>query len=155
MLNLLDEFRSLINLLSDKEIEYALCGGLAMAVYGKARTTIDIDLLVLSESLDDVIESIRNLGYALKAQPMTFAKGSIEIRRISKLDPDTGEPLILDLLLVTPAIKKVWDDRQQISWEGGIISVVSRDGLIALKSLRMSGQDIDDINRLKETEFEG
>ena len=33
-------------------------------------------------------------------------------------------------------------------WEGGRLSVVSRDGLIELKQLRNSGQDIADIEAL-------
>ena len=57
---------------------------------------------------------------------------------------------MLDLLLVTPAILPVWKSRKEVAWEHGTLWVVSRDGLMALKSLRGSGQDLEDISRLKK-----
>ena len=56
----------------------------------------------------------------------------------------------LDLLLVTDAIRSAWEGRQDMEWDFGKICVVSREGLIALKSLRGSGLDQDDIKRLRE-----
>ena len=52
-MDIADELRLLISLLDEHGIDYALCGGLAMSVYGKPRSTIDIDLLTLPESLDE------------------------------------------------------------------------------------------------------
>ena len=57
---------------------------------------------------------------------------------------------MLDLLLVTPTILPVWKSRREVAWEHGTLWVVSCDGLIALKSLRGSGQDLEDISRLKK-----
>jgi hypothetical protein len=81
---------------------------------------------------------------------MTFSNGAIEISRVSKIDRDTGIVLSLDLLLVTPEIREVWDSRTQADWESGILSVVSREGLIKLKNLRGSAQDQADISALME-----
>jgi hypothetical protein len=150
MLNLYEEFKSLVVKLSEQNIDYALCGGLAMAIYGVPRATVDIDLLILTESLEKVISLAKQLGYTFEAKPMTFAKGVIEIRRTSKVDPDSGDVLILDLLLVTSAITSAWESKVEVEWESGKLKVVSREGLIMLKSLRSSGQDLDDIKRLKE-----
>jgi hypothetical protein len=149
MLNLYEEFKSLVTKLSEQNIDYALCGGLAMAIYGVPRATVDIDLLILTESLENIISLAKELGYTFEAKPMTFAKGAVEIRRISKIDPESGDVLMLDLLLVTSAITPAWDSRVEVEWENGKLKVVSRDGLIMLKTLRGSGQDLDDINRLK------
>jgi hypothetical protein len=80
---------------------------------------------------------------------MTFAKGAIEIRRVSKIDKETGHVLSLDLLLVTAEIRQVWDSRIKADWEGKKLSVVSRGGLIALKSMRDSLQDRADISALE------
>ena len=55
----------------------------------------------------------------------------------------------LDLLLVSPVLHDVWDTRERLFWEGGRVTVVSKDGLIRMKSLRSSGQDRDDIERLE------
>lgn len=123
-----------------------------MGVYGRARTTIDIDMLVLSESLEAVITLAKSLGYNIRGTDLTFADGAIEIRRVSKFDPESGDPLSLDFLLVTPEIRAVWDSRAEADWEGGRLSVVSREGLIKLKSLRNSALDQDDIKALEEGE---
>lgn len=150
MFDLYEEFKSIISALEQRGIDYAVCGGLAMAVHGLARATVDIDLLILGEDLDAVKASAKELGYAIDALPMTFAKGAIEIRRVSKIDPETGIVLSLDLLLVTPQIVGVWATRLQVNWDEGMLSVLAPKGLIELKSFRGSGQDLDDIKRLQE-----
>jgi len=150
MLDLYDEFNKVVTLLAEHTIDYALCGGLALAVYGIPRATIDIDLLIMPESLETVMPLARELGYKKETLPMRFTDRGIEIRRASKLDQDSGDILMLDLLLVTPAILPVWKSRKEVAWEHGTLWVVSRDGLIALKSLRGSGQDLEDISRLKK-----
>jgi len=50
--------------------------------------------------------------------------------------------------LVTSRLRAIWNSRMDAEWEGGQLSVVSRDGLIELKQLRNSGQDIADIEAL-------
>jgi hypothetical protein len=150
MLDLYEELKVLVSRLENAEIQYALCGGLALAIYGIVRSTVDIDLMIQKDSVEKVEALARELGYTMRAQPMTFARGEIEIRRISKNDPETGFWLSLDLLLVTPRIQEVWDGRQELDWEGGKIWVVSRRGLVSLKALRDSGQDRDDIQKIQE-----
>jgi hypothetical protein len=150
MLDLYEELRILVGKLQESKIEYALCGGLALAVYGLPRATIDIDLLITKGSLADVQTIAQELRYTLKATPMEFAKGVIEIHRVSKIDPESGDLFSLDFLLVTSEIDSVWRSRREVEWEDGKLWLVSREGLITLKSLRGSGQDLDDIQRLKE-----
>ena len=150
MLDLYDEFRKLITALNEHQIDYALCGGLAMAVYDRPRATIDIDLLILTQSLDGVMAIARTLDYPILGLERTFSGGTIEIRRVSKIDREIGHLLSLDLLLVTPEIQNIWNSRVQADWEGGTLSVVSRDGLIELKKLRGSAQDDADIAALME-----
>jgi len=125
-----------------------------MAVYGLTRATVDIDILIPEECLEAAGSAARELGYTIAAAPMSFAGGTIEIRRISKLDPDTGDLLILDLLLATAPLANVWRTRLEAEWENGSLWVVSREGLIALKRLRGSSQDLDDIARLGEDSHE-
>lgn len=150
MFDLYYEFRKLIAALDEHQIDYALCGGLAMAVYDHARSTVDIDILILSQSLDLVLPIAKELGYDIRGLDMTFSDGAVEIRRVSKIDRVSGQVLSLDLLLVTPAVQQVWNSRVVADWEGGTLSVVSRAGLIALKSLRSSPQDKADILALEE-----
>lgn len=148
MFDITEELLKLIAVLHESEIEYALCGGMAMAVHGQLRATIDIDLLIPSDSLDEVLKIAKPLGYNIRGKDMSFASGAVEIRRVSKIDPEDGELLSLDLLLVTPDIRTSWESRLEAEWEGGKLSVVSASGLIALKQLRGSGQDLADIEAL-------
>ena len=155
MFDLYEEFNSIVAALEEHGIDYAVCGGLAMAVHGLPRATVDIDLLILSESLEEVRGLARTLGYTIETFPMTFSRGAVEIRRLSKIDQDTGIVLSLDMLLVTPEIVEIWQSRTEVAWEAGSLWVVSRRGLMALKSLRSNAQDLADIERLKEIENEG
>lgn len=152
MLDLFDEFVALVAALEEAHLPYAVCGGLAMAIHGLPRATVDVDLLVPASAADSVLELARDLGYTAPSEPMTFAGGAVEIRRVTKLDGSSADLLSLDLLLVTPALEDVWADRTRIGWERGEIWTVSRTGLVRLKSLRGSGQDRDDIKRLQEAE---
>jgi len=154
MIDLYEELKTLILKLNETKMSYAMCGGLALAIYGIPRATIDIDLLVPIESLEETKSLGRSLGYTIEAKPMTFANGAIEIHRLSKVHSESGDILALDLLLVTPQLVNIWESRQEVFWENGSLWVVSRDGLIALKSLRGSGQDLDDIKKLKEEKDE-
>ena len=152
MIDIHDELRQLTAKLDEQNIEYALCGGMAMAVHQRPRFTIDIDLLIQEESLPGTMDVARDLGYNIRGKDLSFANGAVEIRRVSKIDPDSGDLLTLDLLLVTPEVRSAWDSRVQAEWEGGTLSVVSAAGLIAMKQLRRSGIDLDDIKALEEVE---
>src|SRR5919108_5077804 len=137
MIDLYKQLCALIGAFENAGIEYALCGGLAMAVYGFPRATIDIDLLVPEQQLQAAKKAAALLGYTLAAKPMNFAKGKVRIERVSKVDPDSHDILTLDLLLVTPATRAIWSDRKRAKWELGEIWVVSKAGLIELKKLRL------------------
>jgi hypothetical protein len=101
MLDIFEEFRKLVALLAERNVDYALCGGLAMSVHARPRSTIDIDLLILSESLDKVLAIANTLGYNIRGKDLSFVNGTIEKRRVAKIDREDGELLSLDLLLVT------------------------------------------------------
>jgi hypothetical protein len=148
-MDILDELKKLTTKLNEEKIEYALCGGLAMAIYALPRATLDIDILIKASSLEKTRRVVHDLGFTLKAAPMKFHNGKVHIHRVSKIEYSTGETLALDLLIVTPAIKSAWESRSKVEWEHGTLSVVSPEGLILLKSFRGSGQDQDDIDFLR------
>jgi hypothetical protein len=152
MIDLYEEFAGLIDALETARAEYAVCGGLAMAIHGLPRATVDVDLIAPAKADERVLEIARTLGYTIPADPMTLAAGGVEIKRVTKIDTTSRDLLSLDLLLVTPATEVAWRTRMRVRWERGEVWVVSRQGLISLKRLRGSGQDQDDIRRLEEDE---
>jgi hypothetical protein len=149
-MTLLDEFNSLTTALEESGIEYAVCGGLAMAIHGFIRATKDIDIIVDESSLDRAFVAARSLGYDVEGSPLNFRDQDMKIRRISKIDKLAKILITIDFILVTDAMSDVWADRQQAVWEGGHTWVVSREGLKKMK--RLAGRDIDllDIKRLEE-----
>ena len=154
MIDVYAELKWIIDALNENNVEYAVCGGWAMAIHGIPRATVDIDLLISAESLETVFEIARSNDYWLEGLPMSFHDGQIEIRRISKIDDETGFVLMLDLLLVTPEIIDVWQNKLVKPLENGSVSVVSREGLIKLKTLSGRTQDKADIEKLAEIEDE-
>ena len=134
MLDIVDELRSFVGKLDEHQIEYALCGGMAMGVHGFARATIDIEL-IWAVSLETAMTIARDLGFTIRGKDLSFKDGSIEIRRISKIDSETGDLLPLDFRLVTSRLRTIWNSRMDAESEGGRLSVVSREGLIELKQL--------------------
>ena len=154
MLDLVVEFRTLVEGLEREGVPYAVCGGLALAVHAHPRATLDVDLLVPREALEPAKEVARRAGYRIEAGPLVVRKDAVEMHRLSKPDLETGDLLSLDLLHVTPALEEVWAGRERIRWEHGALWVVSREGLVAMKRLRGSGQDLDDIRLLEGEEEE-
>jgi len=145
--DLFAELKSLAAGLEAGGLDYALCGGVALAIHGVPRATQDIDLLVRPEDLDRLRAIARAFGFALESFPMDFASG-ITIQRFTKLVE--GQPLMLDALLVAGPIERVWQGRQTAEIDGGRVRVVSRDGLIALKLAAGRPQDLVDVQRLQE-----
>ena len=150
MLDLIEELRSIVGALEAARVEFAVCGGLAVAIHVAPRATLDVDLLLPEGQLERCKEIARGLGYRIETAPMRFSAGAVEIHRLSKPDPETGDLLSLDLLVVTPALEAVWGSRERVAWEHGTVPTVSRAGLIQMKRLRGSGQDLDDIRALEE-----
>jgi hypothetical protein len=150
-MSLYSEFQQIIDALDREGIPYALCGGLAMAVYELPRATMDIDLLILVEDLEKAKTVALKFGYKPAPDTIPLPAADSQIYRLTKLEYDQM-PWILDLLLVDGKLKSIWDSRQQMEWAGGNLSVVSREGLIAMKQLRNSKKDQDDIDFLTSNE---
>jgi hypothetical protein len=149
VLDLLDEFRGLVTALEAGGVEFAVCGALAVAIHARPRATLDVDLLLPRAQLDAARGIARGLGYRIEAGPFVVREGVVEMHRLSKPDPASGDLLSLDLLVVTPALASVWETRERVAWQHGTLPVVSRSGLVAMKRLRGSGLDLDDIRALE------
>ena len=146
-MNFFEELQNLIRELEGGGVDYALCGGVALAIHGAPRATQDIDLLLRPEDIDSLRAVARRCGFTLESFPMDFASG-LTIQRFTKLIGD--QPLMLDVLFVAGPLEKVWADRQVAELEGGQVRVVSREGLIALKLAAGRPQDVADVKRLEE-----
>ncbi len=153
-MTLLDEFQGLITALEADGVEYATCGGIAMAIHGFVRATKDIDIVIRERDLDRAFAVARSRGYDIEGLPLNFRDEDIKIRRLSKIDDESKNLITLDYILVTGAMKEIWAGKQRVDWGSGRAWVVSREGLIKMK--RLAGRDIDkvDISRLENPDEE-
>ncbi len=147
---LIDELNRLLVAFDDRGLDYAVCGGLAMAIQGFPRATMDIDILIREETLDRAFEIASDLGFDIRGLDISFTDPRVEIRRVSKIIDDVV--LCLDFLLVFDEIEEVWQTRQRLPYLEREVSVVSREGLIFLKQRADRPQDRADIYRIENEE---
>jgi hypothetical protein len=140
------ELVRIIRAFEDANVEYALCGALALAVHGVPRATKDIDVIARKEDETRVRDIARQQGFVHEALPMEFTGSGIEVQRFTKLVE--GRPLMLDVLWLNAKLEGVWADRQRLQWDEGTLSVVSPEGLITLKLTAGRPQDLVDIQSL-------
>jgi hypothetical protein len=150
LLDLFAEFQALIQLLNQRELPYALCGGIALAVHGIPRATVDIDLLIPPEALPAVKEAVATLSYEMETDLTELAGGTVTITRMTKFFSDSEDFVSVDLLHGAGALKSAFQQRQKVQSEFGVLWVLPANALIEMKQLRGSKQDIADIENLKD-----
>jgi len=145
---LYDELRSILDALDQSGVDYALVGGLAVAVWGAPRATKDIDLLVRGEKLPEALAAVRARGFTLEALPFEFKDGAL-LHRISKV-AEGGDLMTIDFMVVDRNLEAAWASRTRLPLADREVVVISREALIAMKTLAARPQDIADIQNLKE-----
>ena len=88
-MDLFEELRNLLASLRQENVAYALCDGLALAVYGITRATEDIDVLVEERSLPQFRAAAERLGFRFDPQPLVFKDGGVKIYRL-RMQPISG-----------------------------------------------------------------
>ena len=92
-MDIVAELRQVTERLDRAGVDYALCGGLAMAVYALPRATLDIDLLIQAEALAAAERALAPIGYFVGTADMSFNQGKVRMTRLCKVDPTTQEAL--------------------------------------------------------------
>ena len=146
-MTVIEELMAIAGALERHRVEYALVGGLAVAVWGAPRATKDIDLLVRPESLAQAMAAVADCGFKLAGAPLWFRDG-MELQRVTKIE--AGAHLTVYFILVGESLEEIWTSRQKVETADGVLWVVSRDALIRMKAQAARPQDIADIERLTE-----
>jgi hypothetical protein len=154
MPNLFEEFRTIVAALGAARVPYAICGGIAMSIHTRPRATNDIDPLAPPAAVASIADSPLPCGFVRHERaPTQLANGEVVMHRLTKIGPGDPEVLLLNVIEVHPgATERAWQARMDSDWEGQSVTVVSRAGLIGLKRLRGSPQNIADIALLQEQE---
>jgi hypothetical protein len=152
MPDLFEEFRAVVSDLTTAGVPFAVCGGIAMSIHAHPRATVDIDLLVPSVEIPRLVEALAPLGFERRERsPSRLAGGAVVLHGLTKVVSRDPDVLVLDAIEVRAgATAQAWETRVGLSWEGTSLSVVSRTGLVALKRLRGSLQDLADIATLEQ-----
>jgi hypothetical protein len=118
-MDLIAELENLIDAFDRGNVEYALCGGIALGVHGYIRATRGIDMLVRTEQLDLALATAKACGFDVPARKIVFGLKTgtpREIHRVSKLDAATGELMPLDLMVAAHEYVEVWNARTKVPW---------------------------------------
>ena len=149
-MKLRNELLQITRCLDDAGIDYALCGGLAVAAHGYPRLTKDLDLLIQEENIESSHKVLAEIEYDLDSGLIPFDIGTDRERRLYPVSKAEGRELLtLDLLVVTPVFQEIWMTRESIEIGSKPIKIVSKDGLIKMKRIAGRLQDLADIEALE------
>lgn len=144
MLN--NDYKEMLQYLSDEGVKYLLVGAYALAVHGFPRATKDIDFFVwaspenaanLLRALDRFGAPIKNLTAADFAAEGTVFQIGVGPRRIDILTRIDGV-----------SFPEAFARRLTVTLEGIDVPVISREDLLANKRASGRTQDLADIERL-------
>jgi len=143
------ELLGLVDVLARRGPDYALCGGIAVAMYGPPRLTRDIELSVREEDLDSFLETVAERGFNVKGGRIPFRLGRPDEQIVHRVSKVAGqEVLTLDAILVGPSLEAEWQGRATLEWKGRRVPIVSLEGLTAMKKRAGRRQDLADLENL-------
>ena len=117
-MNLYDELLALVDVLEQNQIEYALCGGLAVGILGHPRMTKDIDLLVQAQDVARITEAVKSCGFTTPSGRIPFRLGRLDEQILYRVNKVVDRRVItLDLIVVPPFLEDVWKGRNTIQWQ--------------------------------------
>lgn len=144
-----------VHALNHHKVDYALAGGVAVALHGAVRGTVDVDIVVaINEHNFMAVEStLQSLG--LKARvPVTakdvfsFRKEYIEKRNmIAWSFVNYANPGQVVDIVITHDLKKL--KSKKIKLQGVSLPVLTVESLIEMKKAAGRPQDIEDIKALE------
>jgi hypothetical protein len=151
MLDLYTEFEAVIDVLEQHQINYAVCGGLAVSFFAQPRLTQDIDILLAPAECDRCKEILLPLGFQFLSTPMRFDNEAVEVHKLAKFETGGTDYVFLDLVAgISPPVQQILAERIRLSWKGKLVWVVRRDGLIKLKETAKRPKDLLDLDTLRE-----
>lgn len=151
------EYVELFKKLSQKEVRYLICGGLAVNIYGIPRMTADIDILL--DFTDENIENFEHVIKHLLYQSTIPVSIKIFVNKEERLKVIKDKNLIaysyfnsqsnymnLDVLMDVPMLfAELWENREIRMLDEISINIVSVEHLISMKKYANRKQDLEDV----------
>lgn len=147
---LLDWLGRLAGAFERHDVPYAFAGGLALAPYGAARATVDIDVVIAADPtiVARAREAAADAGLTQTNRRIASFK-RISLLRMVAIGNAPGEPIAVDLLLVPGALESSVLKRTRAIPIGAVdAAFASPEDIVLLKLLRLTDQDMVDIRTL-------
>lgn len=143
--------KKICNQLGKKKLQFCLAGGWAVSILGTARTTIDIDILIVLNDdikkqvvsiLEDSFYLIQSHENKMKFKTLSIWRNIVSLQR-------KGELFIIDFLIAdSDYLKSIIERKIEIDYEGISIPVITVEDLIIIKLSSFRKQDEVDIENL-------
>lgn len=146
------DIKSLIEILTDNGVEFAICGGHAVAYHGYPRMTMDVDILLLPTDLNakKIMKSLEQFGFGKIGIPIeAFTNEGTAIT--------LGEqPNQVDLLtsMSNQPTTEIINHSEMGELAGIKVRFVSRDDLIEAKRQAGRPKDLADLDELEKVSNE-
>jgi hypothetical protein len=141
-----DDLKDLFRLLNEKNVEYVIVGGYAVAFHGFVRATKDIDVLFhdTPDNIECLMAALVNFGIPKAAMDKKLFSNPGQIVRLGT------PPLMIELINAVGGVtfEEIW--KSKISGQYGDVKVffISRDDLLKSKKAAGRPQDLRDIEEL-------
>src|ERR1041385_8650325 len=136
-MNLTEEFTALVESLQAANVEFAVCGGMAMALHGQPRFTNDVDFLIQAADLPIAVDAATQCGFDDNVESLKLGQQTGRIVEIQRVNKFRGEDfLTLDYVLVGPVLKDVWRGRMTFQWRDRSLQIGSAPGLRKIRLIR-------------------
>jgi hypothetical protein len=147
---------AITHLLDSLGIEYAIVGGIANAVWGEPRATIDVDVTVSVEA-DDLSNTIRAITSQMRS-PVPDAEAFVRQTRVLPLDTDEGVRIDVIFALL-PFEHDAIQRARKVAIADRTVAVVSPEDLVLMKIISDRPRDLSDAEaivrrRLREMDRE-
>lgn len=148
MLNLPDDFRDLIQILSRNGVQYMIVGGYALSLYAAPRTTGDIDIFVKidPENAKRILHSLDEFGF-----------GDLDISEQDLLSPaqviQLGfPPNRVDFMTTIEGVswEEAFANRKQVIQDGLTFPVIGKEELVKNKLSTGRLKDMADVEQVRK-----
>ncbi len=142
------DFLEFIEILKNKNVDFVIIGGMALAFYGYPRFTGDLDIWVIPtlENIQKVFLSIQEFfGTKLKATPEEFLQGK-------KMISLGEEPVKIEIHQYLDGLtaEEIWNTRIKGTFGNHEVFFIGRDAFIKNKKAVGRDQDLVDVKRLEK-----
>lgn len=158
-------YEEVFQALNKAKVDYLVCGGTAVVIFGFARLTVDLDLIVSLEkkNLSKLYDTLLDLGYRIRIpikksefiQKEILAKLAKEknMKVVSFYDPKDNFKAI-DIGVNLPNIDQILRKKKFVKARNFNIPVISMNDLIKMKEDLGRPKDIIDAENLKKIKQE-